>query len=103
MEVLIITYVPEEKAERFRDLLLSHTLNRIGKYTNCVSYSPAIGCFTADKTAEPFIGNAGESNFVKEVRFEFKCNMTHQQEILNHIKVIHPYEEPAIYCIPLMS
>jgi len=77
--VKIITTSPESHADIIREAMGKAGAGVIGKYTFCSISSKIIGRFKPEQGANPFIGEVGKLN-----------------DVINAIKTVHPYEEPAL-------
>ena len=67
----------------------------IGKYTNCTFSTKGIGRFLPEEGALPSIGEVGKIEEVLEERIETVCIESKLEDVLQAIKKVHPYEEPA--------
>lgn len=99
--VKIVTFVPEESAQRVRDALSSAGAGRIGAYTQCSFASPGEGTFFGDEGASPVVGEAGRLERVHELRLEMVCPRQALAIALETLRQFHPYEEPAVDVYPL--
>jgi hypothetical protein len=75
----------------------------LGEYTFCSFSSDGTGRFLPGDGANPHVGSVGEINAEAEVRVETFCERSTAREVVTAIKTAHPYEEPVIYIIPLLS
>ncbi|MBP2080148.1 hypothetical protein J2Z64_004460 [Oceanobacillus polygoni] len=75
----------------------------VGNYDNVLSYSVVKGYWRPLEEANPFNGSKGEISFGTECKMEFKCLMKNIDEVKELIKSTHPYEEPVINVIPILS
>lgn len=75
----------------------------LGEYTFCSFASDGTGRFLPGEGANPHVGDVGEINAEAEVRVETFCERDRAKPIVQAIKDAHPYEEPVIYIIPLLS
>lgn len=95
--------LPEDYIEEIRNQLNDLGVLTVGNYDHVVSYSAVKGYWRPLKAAKPFKGAKGEISFGTECKMEFKCAKSSVQEVKKLIKHIHPYEEPVIHIIPLLS
>lgn len=51
----------------------------------------------------PYSGEKNKVEFGLECKMEFKWSYKSMEEIRNLIKSIHPYEEPVINVVPLIT
>lgn len=91
----LVTYVPQDHAEKVRNALFNAGCGQIGNYSHCSYNLDGLGSFKAGENTNPFVGNIGEIHFENETRIE---TILPKQAISNAIKSLinaHPYEEPA--------
>ncbi len=69
---------------------------RVGNYTNCIFSVKGVGRFMPGGGAHPAIGEIGKQEEVEEERIEVNCADELVQPVLDAIRSVHPYEEPAI-------
>ncbi|MFA1822083.1 divalent cation tolerance protein CutA [Virgibacillus oceani] len=101
--VKVEVLLPEEYIEELRNKLNDIGVLTVGAYDNVVSYSVVKGYWRPLEEANPFNGSKGEISFGTECKMEFKCLMKNIAEVKELIKRIHPYEEPVINVIPILS
>lgn len=101
--IKMIVYVPSEDAERMRGVLGEAGAGKIGKYSYASFSSRGIGRFKPGKGASPHIGVIGKLEEVEEERIEVVCLATEARTMYELVKKAHPYEEPAIEIIRLVS
>ena len=101
--VLIITTAPEDAVETVLDAIASAGGGVIGSYTHCAFTNGGIGRFKPSAEANPHVGTKGEINAVDEVRIETFCERSRAKAVVAAVRAAHPYEEPVIYLIPLLS
>lgn len=73
----------------------------LGAYTKCCFYHPGTGRFEPGTDANPTIGAVGQLEEVDEYRVETFCDRAIVRRVVKAIRAAHPYEEPAIYLLPL--
>ena len=59
--------------------------------------------FIPTENANPYIGTQNKLEFVEEEKLEVICNIDIIKKVLKKLREVHPYEEPAIDIIPLIS
>jgi hypothetical protein len=101
--VLIITTAPPEAVEAILDAVASAGGGVIGAYTHCAFTNAGIGRFKPSAEANPHVGTKEEINAVDEVRIETFCERIRAKAVVAAIHAAHPYEEPVIYLVPLLS
>lgn len=62
-----------------------------------------VGTFKPNEKANPYIGKSGEPKFVDEEKLEVVCNVSKVNEVITALRKAHPYEEPAIEIISLLT
>ena len=75
----------------------------VGNYTHCSITSDCIGTFKGNDKSNPYIGTKNKLEAVKEVKIEVQCDIERVKPVLQKIREVHPYEEPAIDIIPLID
>lgn len=89
------TYVPNEKAEEIRTVLLEVNTNTIGNYDNCSFSNLGEGTFQGNENANPSYGKKGELHTEKETKISIVFESKDEKAILDVLKQNHPYEEVA--------
>lgn len=67
----------------------------IGNYSNCTFNTSGIGTFKPEDNANPFIGEIGKIEEVKEVKIETIVPRSILQKTIDKMIKAHPYEEVA--------
>lgn len=91
----LITFVPEDAAERLRDALAAVGAGRIGAYRRCAFFTRGFGTFEGDAGTNPAVGAAGRLERVDELRLEMVCAAESLPLAIVTLRQVHPYEEPA--------
>lgn len=102
-KVKIFVMIPEEKISELRDAVCNAGAGVLGNYTYCSSYSKVNGTFIPNDKANPYTGTNNTLQFVEEIKFEILCDVKLVKKVLKIIREIHPYEEPEIDIVPLLS
>ncbi|MEO6536247.1 MAG: hypothetical protein ABIT47_01010 [Candidatus Paceibacterota bacterium] len=97
----IVVYVPEENAEKLREVMASAGAGKIGNYSNCTFTIKGIGRSKPEEGANPAIGEIGRIQEIHEDRIETVCSADNLQAVLKAIRDNHPYEEPATDVYPI--
>jgi len=92
----VVTYVPEEYAEKVRNAMFEGGAGHIGNYDECSFNSLGTGTFRPLPNANPFIGTKNIRELVNEVKIEVVARERNLQSVLSNLRKAHPYEEPAI-------
>lgn len=101
--VKVEVLLPEEYIETLRNALNDIGVLTVGNYDNVVSYSSVKGYWRPLEGSTPFIGTTGEVSSGTEYKMEFRCFFNRIEEVKKLIRTVHPYEEPIINVIPILS
>lgn len=101
--VMIITGAPAEYIEPILDAIVTAGGAVAGEYTHCSFRIAGTGSFKPSAGADPFSGEKGVINRVEEIRLETFCPRENARAVVNAIRAAHPYQEPVIYIVPLLS
>jgi hypothetical protein len=101
--IMIVVGTPPDAVEKVLDAISTAGGGIIGNYTHCGYTNPGTGRFKPSGDANPHVGTKGEINAVDEVRIETFCDRGVARQVVAAIRQAHPYEEPVIYLIPLLS
>ncbi|KAB2331354.1 MULTISPECIES: cytochrome C biogenesis protein [Bacillaceae] len=101
--VKVEVLLPEEYIEKVRNELNNIGVLKVGAYDNVVSYSFVKGYWRPLEEANPFNGTKGEVSSGTECKMEFRCLFERIKEAEMLIRSIHPYEEPIINIIPILT
>jgi dinuclear metal center YbgI/SA1388 family protein len=92
----IVTFCPQDAADRIRDGLAAAGAGTIGEYNRCSFEIPGTGTFHGGERTEPSVGRAGQLERVEEVRLEMICPRKLLAGAVKVLSNFHPYEEPPI-------
>ncbi|REJ07955.1 cytochrome C biogenesis protein [Halobacillus trueperi] len=95
--------LPEEYIVPLRDQLNKNRVLTVGEYDHVVSYTETKGYWRPLESSDPYSGEKNKVAFGLECKMEFKSPYKRIEEIRNIIKSIHPYEEPVINVVPLIT
>jgi dinuclear metal center YbgI/SA1388 family protein len=93
----LVTFVPVEDKEKVKAALFEAGAGTIGNYNNCSFETEGIGSFKPGDDAKPVIGNRYIQEYVNESRIEVILPTHLQNDIIEALKIAHPYEEVAFY------
>ncbi len=98
-------YVPESHSDILREAIGKAGAGVIGNYSHCTFTIKGTGRFKPLDGASPTIGEVGKLEEVSEDRIETVCSEERLKDVLEAIKNVHPYEEPAtdVYPIELLD
>jgi dinuclear metal center YbgI/SA1388 family protein len=97
----VVTFVPHENADEVRSAITSAGAGQIGDYDSCTFTSEGEGRFRPLDGATPAIGRVGEVEVVAEARVEAVFRRGRRRQVLEALRSVHPYEEPAYDVIEL--
>lgn len=99
----VVVYVPQPNSERLRKAMWAAGAGGIGEYSDCSFTLEGLGTFRGGKASNPTIGIPGRLEKVEESRVEMICESGKLSAVLECVRAVHPYEEPAIDVIALQS
>lgn len=102
-QVQIIITVPRTHLLPVLEAAAAAGAGVLGAYTHCAFYHEGMGRFRGGDESNPAIGERGQIEEVEEYRVETFCDRTIVRRVTAAIRAAHPYEEPAIYLLPLLS
>ena len=102
-KVKICVTVPMKNVQEVRNVICEEGAGVIGNYTYCSMSTKCIGTFKASESANPYIGTKNKIEFVEEEKLEVVCDINIAKKVVDKLRQVHPYEEPAIDIIPLIS
>jgi dinuclear metal center YbgI/SA1388 family protein len=91
----LVTFVPHENAEEIRAAIAEAGAGRLGDYDSCTFTAEGEGRFRPLDGATPAIGRVGEVEVVAESRVEAVFPRGSRRRVLEALRAVHPYEEPA--------
>jgi nudix-type nucleoside diphosphatase (YffH/AdpP family) len=97
----IVVYAPETHAQAIREAMSRAGAGVIGAYTDCTFTAKGVGRFRPRAGANPTIGSLNTLEEVVEDRIETVCDGDKLEGVLQAIRDLHPYDEPAIDVYPL--
>jgi len=98
----LIVYVPVLHADAVRAALAASGAGKIGNYDSCSFSMKGTGRFRPLEGSNPAIGSQGKIEEVPEERIEVVVTAEHVNEVIQAVKKVHPYEEPAIHTVPMV-
>jgi dinuclear metal center YbgI/SA1388 family protein len=99
----LVTFIPKDHTETVLDALYAAGAGQIGKYQNCSFRVEGTGTFQPTGEANPYLGESGKQESVREDRVEviFAKHLT--SRIMKSLRQAHPYEEVAHYLSDLVN
>ena len=101
--VKVVVFVPVAEAPKLHAAMAGAGAGAIGNYDSCAFFGRGEGLFRPLAGANPAIGTPGKLERVTEVRLEMIVGEAQLTGVLAAIRRTHPYEVPAIDCLPLRS
>ncbi len=97
----LVTFCPQKEAEKVRQAMFKAGAGHIGNYDNCSYNVEGFGSFRAGEGSDPYTGEIGKLHYENEVRIETIYPTYKEDEIIQSMKQVHPYEEVAYDIYPL--
>jgi dinuclear metal center YbgI/SA1388 family protein len=91
----LVVFVPESHTEQVRDALGNAGAGAIGDYSHCSYTSNGVGQFMPGEGTNPFVGETGELEKVREDRIETIFPASIEKKVIMAMLKAHPYEEVA--------
>lgn len=88
-------FVPDTHKEKVKQALFDAGAGRIGNYDCCSWEVEGQGQFRALPGANPYIGTLERIETVREFKVEMVCDDVQIVAVLQALRAVHPYEEPA--------
>lgn len=88
-------YVPVKHADKVSQAIFKAGAGKIGKYTETSFNISGKGTFRPMEGTNPFIGKIGEREEVEEIKIETVIAERDLDSVVQAMKSVHPYEEPA--------
>ena len=102
-KVKIFVTVPKENLDEVRTTMCEAGAGIIGNCNYCSTSVKSIGTFMPNDNANPYIGDNNKLEFVDEEKLEVICDIENVKKVIQELRKVHPYEEPAIDIIPLLE
>jgi hypothetical protein len=98
----LVVFVPREALDAMRDALSAAGAGRIGEYERCSWYTEGTGTLLAGEGTSPNVGKSGREERVLELRLDTVFSEEAHETVVNALRTVHPYEEPAFDAYPLL-
>ena len=102
-KVKIFVTIPVENVDEVRKAMCDAGAGIIGNYTYCTTTIKSIGTFIPSDNANPYIGEKNKLERVEEEKLEVICDIEKVKKVIQELRKVHPYEEPAIDIVPLID
>jgi dinuclear metal center YbgI/SA1388 family protein len=99
----IVTFCPEESAEKVRRAMFESGGGMMGDYDHCSFSSKGEGSFRPLEGSNPFLGKLNDHYNGMEIRIEMVVDQYSSKSVLRALLESHPYEEVAYDIIPLIN
>lgn len=97
----IVVFVPEDHHMKVLNAMCEAGAGWIGNYSHCTFNLRGTGTFLPGEGTDPYIGQQGKLEQVKEVRMETIIPESAQSRVVQAMLNAHPYEEVAYDIYPL--
>ncbi|RYZ20720.1 MAG: Nif3-like dinuclear metal center hexameric protein [Chitinophagaceae bacterium] len=91
----LITFAPENAADKVRDAVFAGGAGHIGNYSECSFNTVGEGTFKAGEGADPYVGEVGKRHREREVKIEIVFPFYLEDQVVKALIEAHPYEEVA--------
>lgn len=91
----LITFAPDDQAEKVRQALFAAGAGNIGQYSECSFNSEGTGTFKAEAGANPYVGEIGNRHEERETKIEIVYPFYLERQVVDALQNNHPYEEVA--------
>lgn len=88
-------HVPPADAEAVKNALFDAGAGEIGNYSHCAFDIDGRGQFVPEEGADPTDGEVGKLYRDDEVRVQFVASRRLRRKLIDVLRSVHPYEEPA--------
>lgn len=99
----ICFFVPEQHAEAVKNAMFAAGAGKIGDYDSCSWQIAGEGQFRPLDGSQPFVGQQGELERVREFKVEMVCAESCMLAAIQALFAAHPYEEPAYDILALVD
>ncbi len=99
--VKLVVFVPVVDAARVREALAVAGAGAIGAYDSCSFTTRGEGRFRPLDGAAPAVGAVGDLEVVEECRVEAVLPRSLRRQVVEAVRSVHPYEEPAFDLVEL--
>lgn len=97
----LVVFVPEDHHDQVLKAVCDQGAGWIGNYSHCTFNTEGTGTFYPQEGAQPFIGEQGKLEKVKELRLETIVPERLLPAVIDAMLKAHPYEEVAYDVYPL--
>jgi|TARA_B100000886_G_scaffold339472_1_gene305049 hypothetical protein len=91
----VVCYVPESHTESVKQAMFAAGAGQFNGYSHCCWQTRGTAQFMPDESANPYIGHQHERSQLTEIKLEIYCDRHCLAEVVQAMKISHPYEVPA--------
>ncbi|MEU0089310.1 Nif3-like dinuclear metal center hexameric protein [Kribbella sp. NPDC006257] len=99
----VVVYIPIDDTQKLIDALAAAGAGQVAGYDRAAWTSTGEGTFRPLDGAKPTVGTIGEIEIVPESRVEMVLPRHRRRAIVEALKSVHPYEEPAFDIFEMAS
>ncbi len=99
----IVVFLPEHSVKVVSDAIFNAGGGIIGEYSECSTINSVTGTFKGSSLSKPTVGRANNFEKVDEVRLEILVDAWKLDNVVESMKLAHPYEEPAYDIVVLKN
>ena len=96
---VMVCYVPVDDTEAVLEALFDAGAGKMGRYDRCAWTTSGMGQFRPLPGADPTIGDVGDEEQVPENRIELAVPRALRATVVELLRKVHPYEEPAFHVL----
>jgi dinuclear metal center YbgI/SA1388 family protein len=93
--IKLVVFVPESDAQQVMQAVTAAGAGHIGNYSHCTFQAQGTGTFMPLEGSNPYLGEQGRMEYVREVRIETIMREDNCNTIVQAMLAAHPYEEVA--------
>ncbi|MEN6456955.1 MAG: Nif3-like dinuclear metal center hexameric protein [Prolixibacteraceae bacterium] len=91
----LVTFIPRGHAGAVQEAVFKAGAGNIGNYDSCGYTLEGTGSFRGNESSQPFVGEKGHVHFEQEIRFETVFPAILENQVIQALLEVHPYEEVA--------
>lgn len=94
-QLKFVVFVPQKNLKEVSEALFDAGAGIIGEYEKCSFITKGTGTFKGNENTNPATGKKEILENVEEIRLELLVDSWNLNKVINSLKKVHPYEEPA--------
>ncbi len=91
----LVCFVPKSHLELVKSALFACGAGKTTKYSHCCWQTLGQMQFKPLAASDPKVGEQHKLSLSEEYRVEMVCEEKYLKQVINELKKVHPYEEPA--------